>query len=387
MSAPPIIRPDDLEQLRTQVAEAARSGTHLELRAGGSLREVGAPQRQRTIVDLSRFCGIVEYAPGELVVSVLPATPLAELEALLSEQDQMLAFEPWDPGPIFGQPCGEATIGGIVAAGIAGPRRVSAGAVRDHLLGFSALSGHAETFKAGSVVVKNVTGFDVPKIMAGSWGQLAVLTELTLKVVPRPAARVTLALHGLTPGAAIEAMARAMGSPCAVAAAAHAPPPGAAAHLTALRLEGIAESVDARVQHLHTLLADFGEVSHMSEDAAQTFWSAVREARPLRGAETLWRLHVAPSRAAELAEALQRGGVSWLLDWAGALLWAGAPAALDVRTAAQARGGHAMLLRAPPELRRTTPIRQPQPQGIAALSARLKRAFDPAGVLDPDRFG
>ena len=386
MSAPPIIRPDDLEQLRAQIAQAAERGTRIELRAGGSLSEVGAPDRQRTLLDLSRLRGIVDYVPGELVVSVRPATPLTELEARLSEQDQMLAFEPWDPGPVFGHPCGAATIGGIVAAGIAGSRRVSAGAIRDHLLGFSAVSGHGETFKAGGKVVKNVTGFDVPKLMAGSWGQLAVLTELTLKVVPRPAALATLALHGLQPAAAIEAMARAMGSPCAVAAAAHVPASDGKAALTALRLEGIGESVDARAQHLRTLLGEFAEASRLSEDAAQTFWLAVREARPLRGAETLWRVHIAPSRAAELADTLQRSGVSWLLDWAGALLWAGAPGTVDVRSAVLTCGGHAMLLRAPPELRRTTPIRHPQPQGIAALSARLKRAFDPAGVLDPDRF-
>ena len=388
MSATAAIRPADAQDLCALVADAAQKGTPLEVRAGGTLREVGAPGRETTLVDLSLLRGVVDYEPRELVLTVRPATPLRELEVLLQGHDQMLAFEPFDLSPIFGNPRGSATIGGVVAAAIAGPRRVSAGAGRDHLLGFAALSGRGEMFKAGGKVVKNVTGYDVAKIMAGSWGQLAVLTELTLKVVPRPHSAATIALCGLSPAAAINAMAAAMGSPFAVAAAAHIPAECECgmAGMTGLRLEGFRESVGARVARLRERLADFGNTACMTDDAGQTFWSAIRDAEPMHGAETVWRAHIAPSRAAELANALSGSGIRWLFDWAGALVWAGAPATTDVRAIVETLGGHATLLRAPPEVRKTHPARHPEPPGVTALCARLKQAFDPAHILDPARF-
>ncbi len=383
-----VIRPADAQDLCALVADAAQKGTPLELRAGGTLRDVGAPGRETTLVDLSLLRGLVAYDPTELVLTVKPATPLRELEVLLQGHGQMLAFEPWDLSPVFGNPRGSATIGGVVAAAIAGPRRVSAGAGRDHLLGFAALSGRGEMFKAGGKVVKNVTGYDVAKIMAGSWGQIAVLTELTLKVVPRPHSAATIALYGLSPTAAISAMADAVGSPFAVAAAAHIPAQSECgrAGITALRLEGFPESVGARVARMRERLADFGDAAHMTEDAAQTFWSAIRDAELMRGAETVWRAHIAPSRAAELAKALSGCGICWLFDWAGALIWAGAPASTDVRAIVEPFGGHATLLRAPLEVRKAYPARHPEPPGVAALCARLKQAFDPAHILDPARF-
>lgn len=383
-----VIRPADAQDLSTLLADAAQKSIPLEVRAGGTLREVGTPGRETTHVDLRLLRGVVDYEPSELVVTVRPATPLRELEELLQGHGQMLAFEPLDLSPIFGNPRGSATIGGVVAAAIAGPRRVSAGAGRDHLLGFAALSGRGEAFKAGGKVVKNVTGFDVAKVMAGSWGQLAVLTELTLKVVPRPHSAATITLHGLSPAAAIAAMANAMGSPCAVAAAAHIPAESeyGMAGVTGLRLEGFRESVGARVDLLHERLADFGDTARMTEEAAQTFWNTVRDAQPLHGAETVWRAHIAPSRAAALANALSGLGIRWLFDWAGALIWAGAPATTDVRATVDAFGGHATLLRAPLVVRKINPARHPEPPGVAALIERLKQAFDPGRILDPARF-
>jgi glycolate oxidase FAD binding subunit len=380
-------RPSDQGELLQLVAEAAASGTELEPRGGGSKRDVGKPDRKVAVVDLSAFAGVTDYEPSELVLTVRPATRLVEVEALLHQNGQMLAFEPWDHGPLFGREGGGATIGGIVAASVSGPRRVSAGGVRDHLLGFSAVSGRGEAFKAGGSVVKNVTGYDVSKVMAGSWGQLAILTELTLKVVPRPRDTRTIALAGLDPETAIAVMARAMGSRVRPAAAAHLPASANGAALTLFRLEGISKSIQVRADQLGDLLEGAGEVAQLDPARADSLWDKLRGARGLAGSEALWRIQIAPSRAARFARELEAKGANWCFDWAGALVWVGAATSVDVRNLAGAHGGHAMLLRAPRAVLEQEPIRHPEAPAVAALSARVRQAFDPARILSPSRFG
>ena len=379
------LRPATAEDLREEIARAARDGYAIEVRGGGSKRDVGSPNRQTAIVDLGALTGVVDYEPSELVLTVRPATPLVQIEEMLAERGQMLAFEPWDHAAVFGTER-LATIGGIVAAGVAGPRRVSAGGARDHLLGFEAVSGRGELFKGGGKVVKNVTGYDVSKVIAGSWGQLAVMTELTLKVLPRPRSVTTAWIEGLPAEAAVLVMARAMGSPCAVAAAAHVPAVEGRPSVTAFRLEGFAESVAVRIDELGATLAAHGQCTAMTLEDSSRLWEAVATAAPLVGCEALWRAHVAPSRAGALTATLDALGASYLLDWAGAALWIGAPADCDIRAAVKASGGHVLLVRAPVEQRACIPIRGPEAPGVAALSARVKQAFDPAGILDPHRF-
>lgn len=379
-------RPGDAAELREIVAAASVAGVALEPRAGGSKKLIGLPDRQRAVLDLSAFSGVVDYEPSELVLSVRPATSLHEVETLLDAHGQMLAFEPWDHGALFGEAVQTATIGGVVAAGVAGSRRVSAGGARDHLLGFTAVSGRAEIFKAGGKVVKNVTGFDLAKVIAGSWGQLAVMTELAIKVVPKPKAVATIAVHGLAPQMAVSEMAKAMGSVASPVAAAHVPAANGQPACTLLRLEGFAPSVDFRAGQLVSLLCLPG-AERMDDAAADAAWRQVREARSLGNAEALWRIQIAPSRASGLAGALSQAGAEWFMDWAGALLWAGAPAALDLHAIITSHVGHTMLMRGPDELMRAVPLRHSQQAAVAALSERVKRAFDPAGILDPDRFG
>lgn len=380
------LRPNCAEDLRDLVADAVRDARAIEVVGGGSKRAIGKPHRQASLVELGDLTGVIDYAPSELVLTARPATPLAEIESLLARNGQMLAFEPWDHGCLFAAATPIATIGGIVAAGVAGPRRVSAGGARDHLLGFEAVSGRGEIFRAGGKVVKNVAGFDLSKAIAGSWGQLAIMTELTLKVLPRPKCAVTLAFEGLDIERAVRAMAAGMGSRNAVAAAAHCPPTGGRPSLTALRLEGFAESVAARLAALIDELADFGAARELTPDEAADFWRSVTTAAPLAGTETLWRAQVAPSRAAALAQSVADEDGRCLIDWAGAALWIGAPAACDVRSAALAAQGHAMLVRAPGELRTRIPARKAGSPALGALEARLRQAFDPAGILDPHRF-
>ncbi len=298
------MRPGSEEELAAIIAEAAANGRRLEIVGGASKAEVGAP-RDAEPLHMGAFSGILDYDPAELVLTARAATPLAEIEAAVAGRGQMLPFEPFDHGPVFGRPEGAATLGGILAAGVSGSRRLSRGAARDHLLGFRAVSGRGEAFVAGGKVVKNVTGYDLSKVMAGSWGRLAALTEVTVKVVPRAPAQRSLAIRGLDPRAAVALMSRAMGAPADVAAAAHAP------GFTVLRLEGFGPSVDARTALLQTLEPG---LAAMDEDAATAFWAALRN--PLPAAPILWRVSVPPSRAPDVIDVL---GGDWTMDWAGGL--------------------------------------------------------------------
>jgi glycolate oxidase FAD binding subunit len=366
-----LIRPDSTEQLERIIAEAAASGAKLELRGGGSKAEVGAP-REAEVVDMTGFAGILDYDPAELVLTARAGTPLAEVEAAVAEKGQMLAFEPFDHGPLFRRPTGAATIGGVIAAGVSGSRRLSRGAARDHLLGFKAVSGRGEAFVGGGKVVKNVTGYDLCKVMAGSWGRLAALTEVTLKVLPRPQVIRSLMIPGLDPRGAVELMSLAMGSQADVAAAAHA------GERTVLRLEGVGPSVEARARLLQSMAPD-AEV--ISDGAAQGFWAQMRE--PLLNEPVLWRISVRASRASTVIKLLDG---DWMMDWAGGLIWSASRNAAAVRSAAEAAGGHATLIRAPEALRREVPALHPPAPGVAALEVRVRRAFDPMGVFETGRF-
>ena len=364
-----MIRPDSIDAL----CEVISAGGKLRLRGGGTKDAIGAPCDAQ-VVDMRGLTGVVDYDPPELVLTVRAGTPLAEVQALVAGEGQMLAFDPFDHGAMLGSDSG-ATIGGVIAAGVAGPARLSRGGARDHLLGFTAVSGRGETFVAGAKVVKNVTGYDLPKLMAGSWGRLAALTELTLKVLPAPRVRRTLVVRGLDAAGAVAAMARALGSAAEVTAAAHLPDwRGEAA--TALRLDGFAESVAARA----AILPEFEEIGD-----GDALWLAVRDAAPLPREKPLWRLIVAPGKAPGVVAALP--GAEWLLDWAGGLIWLATnadPAA--IRAAAEAAGGHATLVRASEVMRRAVPVLHPQPAALAAIEERVRRAFDPDGVFETGRF-
>lgn len=368
-----MIRPTTADELCDVITDARQASTKLRLRSGGTKDAIGAPCEAQ-VVDMRGFTGVVDYDPPELVLTVGAGTPLAEIEKLVASEGQMLAFDPFDHGAMLGND-GGATIGGVIAAGVAGPARLSRGGARDHLLGFTAVSGRGETFVAGAKVVKNVTGYDLPKLMAGSWGRLAALTELTLKVLPAPRTRLTLVMRGLDAAGAVAAMARAMGSAAEVTAAAHLPDWQGEA-VTALRLDGFAESVAARA----AMLPAFEAI----EDG-DALWLAVRDVAPLPREWPLWRLIVAPGKAPGMIAALP--DAQWLFDWAGGLIWLASNAdPATIRAAAETAGGHATLVRAREAMRRTVPTLHPQPSALAAIEARVRRAFDPDGVFETGRF-
>jgi glycolate oxidase FAD binding subunit len=364
-----MLRPASIGDL----CEVIAAGEKLRLRGGGTKDTVGAPCEAQ-VVDMRSFAGVIDYDPPELVLTVGAGTPLAEIEALVAGEGQMLAFDPFDHARMLGSE-GAATIGGIIAAGVAGPARLSRGGVRDHLLGFTAVSGRGEKFVAGAKVVKNVTGYDLPKLMAGSWGRLAALTEVTLKVLPAPRTRRTLIRRGLDAAQAVAAMAYALGTAAEVTAAAHLPDWQGGA-VTAIRLDGFTESIAARA----AMLPEFEPVKDVD-----ALWTAVRDAAPLPLDRPLWRLIVAPGKAPGVVTALP--DVAWLFDWAGGLIWLATNAdPAVIRTAAEAAGGHAMLFRADAAMRGAVPTLHPQPPALAALEARVRRAFDPNGVFETGRF-
>jgi glycolate oxidase FAD binding subunit len=367
---------------------AGHSGA-VEPLGAGTKRAIGAPI-DADVLDLSGLAGIVDYEPAELVLTAQAATPLRDIQAALASHGQRLAFEPPDFGPLLGMTDAPSargavqTLGGVLAANVAGSRRVTAGAARDHFLGCSAVTGDGVAFKAGGKVVKNVTGYDLPKLLAGSWGTLAVMTAVTVRVVPRPETETTLIvpIHGVQDDAAGRAVAileRALASPNDVSAAAFEPSCGAA-----LRIEGFEASVVARVAGvLEALGRPAAEV--LEADASRRFWAAVGAVEALRAWPVVWRLSVPPADAPRVVAAL--APEAYLLDWGGGLVWAAFTSLDPARVRGVLHQGHATLWKAPLAQRRSTPVFQPEPPAAAEAARRIKAAFDPLGRLSPGRFG
>jgi len=393
--------PNAASEVADAIQWALAAEAPLEIVGGGSRRGVGRPQQAEHTLDLSKLSGVTLYEPEELVLSARAGTPLSEIEALLAGRGQELAFEPMDCAPLLlGVEPGHGTIGGVLASNLSGPRRIKAGAARDHILGIHAVTGRGEAFKSGGRVVKNVTGYDLSKAMAGSWGTLAVVTDVTFKVLPAAPTETTLVLPGLLDDAAVAAMTLAMGSPAEVSSAAHLPEgiaskasPMLNGAATILRVEGFGPSVDYRVAHLRDLFGGHG-FEEITGDASKALWRALRDCLPFAdGTERpVWRISMAPTEGHRLALELRRSVPAELFyDWAGGLLWVRMyddPEADLLRSLVRRfGGGHATLLRANAAHRAAVPVFEPQPPALAALSRRLKEQFDPKGILNPGRMG
>ncbi len=398
-----------LESIRDRIVQAADRGQALEVLGSGGKRGYGRTVHGAEPLSTAGLAGVVDYQPRELLVVVRPGTPLQELERVLAGEGQRLAFEPphWGAG---------ATIGGVVGANLSGPRRFRAGAARDHLLGFQAVTGRGETIRGGGKVVKNVTGYDLSKLMCGSFGTLAVFTELCLKVLPAAEAECTaivpvqdvrlgLNLLGVSAHSTQEPTGLALLPPHAElpqALQGFSQPSGTRASLALLRVEGPGSAEGGSVrQRVQALLAQpaarqSGRTEVLEGAASRSVWQAVRELEPVlpRAAvpagQRLWRLTVAPAAAAvtlqRLGEAVGGPPQHWFADWAGGLIWALLPEQAEPHSVLALLGGHARLVRSaapPPETLRCFPPLSPPLRG---LHENLKRAFDPAGVLNPGRM-
>jgi glycolate oxidase FAD binding subunit len=400
------IKPRDVKDVETAVQWALTQGKTLEVVGQGSKRALGRPAQTEATLDLSGLAGVTLYEPEELVLSAKAGTPLREIEELTASHGQELAFDPMDYGPLLGVAPGLGTVGGMLASNLSGSRRLKAGAARDHFLGVTAVSGRGERFKSGGRVVKNVTGYDLCKLLAGSFGTLAVMTDVTLKTLPRAETEATVLVTGLENGKAIGALATAVGSSCDVSAAAHLPAAVAPRMLgeagvdraaTAMRLEGVEASVAHRTRVLCELVRSSGELTILEERRSRAAWLAIRDmtgfaAVGRAGERSLWRISTAPARGAEFGRRLAASAdVELAYDWAGGLIWAAVAPSDDagaaiVRPAVAESGGYAMLVRAPTAVRALVPVFEPQAGPLAALTARIKESFDPRGVLNPGRM-
>lgn len=400
----------DAKDVEQAVRDAIAAEQPLEIVGHGSKRAIGQPAATNAVLDLSALNAITSYEPSELIVTVQAAAPMADLLSLIDSKNQEFAFDPMDTSVLLGTPRGAGTIGGVVAAGLAGPRRIKAGGARDHLLGAHAVSGFGESFKTGGKVVKNVTGYDLCKLLAGSWGTLSVMTEVTLKVLPKAESERTLVLHGLDDVTANRAMTAALGSSFDVSGVAHLPGSifrntgdglgglgSSQQGVTLVRLEGIGASVAHRAGSVSQLLAPFGAADMIEDAASASVWTSIRDVTPFAaggslGAWPVWRIVCPPAAGGAFGQALAREtGGDVIYDWAGGLIWAALPPAADAHAALLRQrlkpiGGHATLLRATDAVRNAVDVFQPQEAGVAALGARVKASFDPRNILNRGRM-
>ena len=359
-----------LARTEAELADAVRG-------ANGPLRIVGGGTRwvghvgPAEVLQTNGLSGVTLYEPGALTLVAGAGTPLAEVEALLASEGQRLPFEVPDMRGLLGG-TGLSTLGGVVAANASGPRRVQVGACRDSLIGVRFVDGTGTVIKNGGRVMKNVTGYDLVKLMAGSHGTLGVLTEVSFKLLPVPEAALTLILPGLDDARAVGAMSAALASPYEVSGAAHWPGSG-----TFLRIEGFAASVAYRAGRLAALLAEFGSVTH--EDDAATRWANVRDVTPFHGLTgDIWRVSVKPSDAPMIAA--RSGAQALAYDWGGGLIWMLMQPGNDLRTRLGAFSGHATRLRGDGADGIAT--FHPEAPALNALAKGLREKFDPRGILN-----
>jgi glycolate oxidase FAD binding subunit len=407
------LKPETAEHVLDAIKWAAAEKVAFEVRGQGSKQGFGRAMETPRTLDLSGLSGIAAYEPNELFMTARAATPIAEIEAALRQNNQQMAFEPADLSGLMGSDPEAGTIGGAIACNLAGPRRIQAGAARDHFLGFNAVSGRGEVFKSGGTVVKNVTGFDLSKLIAGSFGTLAVMTEVTFKVLPAPKKTRTVLVLGLDDAEAIKALSRALGSAHEVSAAAHLPEAaakrsgveyvsGGGGAVTAIRVEGPGPSVEHRCKALRELLKDLGEQEELHSENSATLWREIRDVRLLDvnqgggqdggDSKQVWRLSVPPMEGAGVVAKLAGElDAQALYDWGGGLIWLAHDARPDaghdlMRGALANTGGHATLIRASAEVRGRVPVFEPQSGALAQLTARIKEGFDPHAILNPGRM-
>jgi glycolate oxidase FAD binding subunit len=408
---PQLLRPADAGELREAVASAAAAGAPLAVAGANTKAALGRPIACDHVLDLSRLSGIAFYEPEELVISAAAGTPVSVVEETLKAGGQEMCFEPADYGPLLGAPAGGGTIGGVFACNISGPRRVKSGAARDFLLGAKAVNGRGEAFKCGGRVMKNVTGYDVCKLLAGSFGTLAVMSEVTFKVLPLPSLIHTVLVLGLDDAAAVAALTAALKSPHEVYGTAHLPAAVAARSavpavrtagkaVTAVRVEGPEPSIRYCCGKLAEMFRGRGALAELGDADSAALWREIRDVAafvPLRD-RVVWRLSVTPSKGAEVVRDIHNACDSEVLyDWAGGLIWLAVAAGGEgpdavaaqeraIRHAVAKAGGHALLMRASEAARARLPVFQPQRAAAAALTLRLKESFDPNRILNPGRM-
>ena len=398
------MRPESEAELAAIIKQANASKTSLDIAGGGSKRAIGRPTNATHQVSTRGLRGITLYEPNEMVMSARAGTLLSEVQSVLAKGNQMLAFEPVELAGAVGGDARVATIGGVFATNASGPRRLAAGAARDHLMGIRGVNGRGEIFKNGGRVMKNVTGYDLCKGLAGSWGTLAAFSEVTFKVMPKPPASTTLVLLGLSDEIAIEVLCAVMGTPYEITAAIHIQQQlavtldhtglrGQGKSITAFRLEAPQSSIIYRRDKLTAALKIYGQLHDLEQKSSEAFWDEMTRLSVFDASDhPLWRLSTAPAKGPAVVAAIGRYmPVSAIYDWSGGLVWIDVPVtsdagAADVRRVIASYGGHATLIRASAATRAATDVFQTLEPGVQRLSQKLKATFDPANVLKPGRM-
>ena len=395
----------DSDDLLEVLSAAVAHQTKLDIRGQGSRLTLGRPVDADQIITLDGLNGITTYEPDELVIIAKAATPMVDILKALDEEGQMLAFDP--PLGALSHDEAKGTIGGVIATNASGPRRMVAGAARDHLLGFHAVSGRAEGFKSGSRVMKNVTGYDLSKLMAGSFGTLAVMDEIILKTMPKPEDASTILIRAKNEVMASAVVRKAFDSSFEPTTGAIIPTKSAVFSnckavsnfvktgvIAAIRLEGFRVSVKDRMKALISLLGAFGEITTLNKKDADKLHAELREVSllPEQNNRVIWTLSCPPLEGGKLlAELLKRPNCRGYADWGGGLIRLSHPSGLDgganvLRKMMAPIGGHATLVSGPETMRASIDVFEPQPASLMELSRRVKSSFDPLGILNPGRM-
>ena len=349
---------------------------------GGGTRPIGRPV-DATELSTGALSGTRLYEPAALTIVVSAGEPLVKVEELLAENGQRLPFEPGDYREFLGT-VGEPTIGAVAAGNISGPRRIQVGACRDFMIGVRFVDGNGSIISNGGRVMKNVTGYDLVKLIAGSRGTLGVVTEIAFKVLPQVEYEITLSLQGLSDASAIAVLGQALGSPCEVSGAAHLS--GTGSPTTLLRLEGFEDSVVHRTELLKRILGEYGEI-HVDQDQNNVMatWKGLANVRPFSDAEgDVWRLVTKPDRAVQIVGVLrQQIDAEAIYDWGGGLVWLRVPQGIDCRALLGQFPGHATLVRASDETRHRIRPFSRYGHRLDDIAEDIRRRFDPRNLLNP----
>lgn len=393
-----MIAPTDTAGVVAAIRAAHDAGTPLSIRGNASKSGLLRPVQAASTLSTGGLAGITLYSPQELILAAGPGTTVSDLADAVAAKGQHLISEPPDLSAFYGN-AAAGTLGGMVATNLSGPRRVMWGATRDHVMGVVAINGTGEQIHSGGRVLKNVTGLDLCKLLTGSHGTLAVMTEITLKVLPVPERRGTLVLKGLDPARAVAALSRALGSPYAVSGAAHLPAAMASRvpalawfgdSVTLARIEDFAPAVAYRTERLRADLAEYGPVELLDDAASIAAWASIRDVAPMvSDPGAVWRVSVRPSAGpAVIAAVTQAFDANWFMDWGGGLLWIAGPATEATHQAIIAAAGQGAwtLMRAPESLRAAVPVIPPEAPALAGIARKVKAAFDPKSILNPGRM-
>lgn len=399
-----LIRPAEEWELQAMLADASRRVARIEVIGGGSKRSISQSVKTDEVLTTASLSGILLYEPNELVMSAASGTPLAVIESSLEQRGQMLAFEPIDLGRAVGTAPGSGTIGALFMTNLSGSRRLALGSARDHLLGLRAVTGNGQIIKSGGRVMKNVTGLDVARGMCGSWGTLAVATEVTFKVLPRPEESATLVVFGQSDEIGVEALSLAIGSPHEVTGALHIQPgvmprlsnqslARVGRSMTAIRLETFARFLPARIEKVTTILKPYGDVHVLADAQSRQLWRDINTLAVMpAGTSALWRISLPPQIGPQFVRSIARiFPCNAIYDWAGGLIWLEVTdtadgGATDIRRLVSRLTGHSTLIRAAPEIRASVPTFQPLDASLERITRQLKATFDPAGILNPGRL-